>query len=233
MNDWRVKYYELEEGGFWNDRGTGFASISPSQHIVVVSEETRSKEKPLLESLIRLDITYERQGDNIIMWREGEGSRDFALSFQDIQGCNFTWEQLRSIQTQFLQQRDYGIQNNLQQYYHQFANTNIFNAGTGVSGGDSSYLGSSEGPMLSEALINNYYASSSGITIGGNRVSGAVMLLPPLSDINCSLSCLTSIKDKLIYVHPLQREYLSAQILDQVTNNNSNINNSFLFRIGR
>ena len=120
---WRVKLYELDAKGSWIDRGTGFCSSVTSVtsvtsvksqgkdsgtfkrrvscHIIVEDEESGDV---LLRSLIRPDV-YERQGGNIIMWREPgsnsydedtrsgqqnfyEDGTDYALSFKKLKVLN-------------------------------------------------------------------------------------------------------------------------------------------------
>ena len=66
---------------------------------------------PLLQSKIQLEDVYERQGESIIMWRESDyaGDVDYALSFQDTAGCHAIWEAIGDVQSQYSQQREYGV----------------------------------------------------------------------------------------------------------------------------
>ena len=97
-NSWRVKLYQLNEEGQWDDRGTGQIRVAhvdalgaPGVH--VVSEETGVD---LLQSPIFEDReAYSLQGENIITWeerREVDGeeglSVDLALSFQENGGAD-------------------------------------------------------------------------------------------------------------------------------------------------
>lgn len=59
----------------------------------------RSEEdgRVLLDSPIQRDDVYQRQEDTLIVWTETDGT-DFALSFQDIQGCLDIWENINDLQ---------------------------------------------------------------------------------------------------------------------------------------
>lgn len=91
---WRVKLYQLDSAGAWLDRGTGSVSCSTAEsdsYLILVDEDDGSI---LLQSKIAFDDRYERQNENIIIWREvspGGETFDFALSFQEIVGCNAVW----------------------------------------------------------------------------------------------------------------------------------------------
>jgi hypothetical protein len=114
---WRVKLYQLEsEGaGAWQDQGTGNVickTISTGPAIVVMNELEDESIAPLLQSKIQIDSdVYERQGESIIMWRESgyTGDVDYALSFQDTAGCHAIWTAIGEVQTQYNQQREYGV----------------------------------------------------------------------------------------------------------------------------
>jgi hypothetical protein len=114
---WRVKLYQLEsEGaGAWQDQGTGNVickTISTGPAIVVMNELEDESIAPLLQSKIQIDSdVYERQGESIIMWRESgySGDVDYALSFQDTAGCHAIWTAIGEVQTQYNQQREYGV----------------------------------------------------------------------------------------------------------------------------
>eukprot|EP00602_Paraphysomonas_sp_CaronLab_P011172 CAMPEP_0185039940 /NCGR_PEP_ID=MMETSP1103-20130426/37396_1 /TAXON_ID=36769 /ORGANISM="Paraphysomonas bandaiensis, Strain Caron Lab Isolate" /LENGTH=924 /DNA_ID=CAMNT_0027579029 /DNA_START=1 /DNA_END=2775 /DNA_ORIENTATION=+ len=57
----------------------------------------------LLQSPVKYEDAYERQGESIIMWREHcpvtIKDIDYALSFQDPAGCDAIWEGIRDAQT--------------------------------------------------------------------------------------------------------------------------------------
>jgi hypothetical protein len=74
---WRVKLYELDPQGAWLDRGTGGAALvdngpesdsSISKYCISVVDEEENC-KVILNSPLKMQDIYERQGENIIMWR--------------------------------------------------------------------------------------------------------------------------------------------------------------------
>jgi len=100
----RVKVYKLNESGTWDDKGTGHVSCeymeqSNAAGLVVISEEDTST--LLIHRISREDI-YQRQGaDTIISWIDLELGTEIAISFQETIGCNYIWEQIHSVQTQY------------------------------------------------------------------------------------------------------------------------------------
>lgn len=103
--NWRVKLYQLESEGTWLDQGTGYVTCKNLPNlggtaVVVMREDDSSL---LLQSKILQDDVYERQGESIIMWREiGENTMDvdYALSFQDVPGCQTIWNKILEIRSQ-------------------------------------------------------------------------------------------------------------------------------------
>merc|ERR1719310_2170785 len=86
----RAKVYCLNEGGQWDDRGTGHAEVqySPADEaafVVVLSEEDGNSS--LLHARVHMEDIYQRQQETIISWNEPESGVDYALSFQDADGC--------------------------------------------------------------------------------------------------------------------------------------------------
>ncbi|CAM9804549.1 unnamed protein product, partial [Discosporangium mesarthrocarpum] len=113
---WRVKLYQLNEEGQWDDRGTGHISCRFVESIggtaLVVLSEQNGRE--LLQSKVVDEDVYQRQGDNIITWCEppapgapgsatgqGAGGVDLALSFQENMGCLEIWGQVCEIQGRY------------------------------------------------------------------------------------------------------------------------------------
>lgn len=97
----RAKVYCLNEDGQWDDRGTGHAAVQymPAEEaafIVVLSEEDGASH--LLQARVLMDDIYQRQQDTIVSWNEPETGVDYALSFQDPEGCTELWEQICSLQ---------------------------------------------------------------------------------------------------------------------------------------
>ncbi|KAI5119593.1 hypothetical protein M0805_005763 [Coniferiporia weirii] len=94
----RVKVYELV-GSRWTDRGTAFCcgdfdNEAEEARLVARAETTQ---EVLLNCLIRATDVYQRQQDTLIVWTEPDGT-DFALSFQDIEGCSEVWEFIVEVQ---------------------------------------------------------------------------------------------------------------------------------------
>jgi len=85
----RVKLYDLEPDGKWNDRGTG--RLTYAQETLKVKSEADSAEV-LLEYPVA-DEVFKRQGETIIIWEDDDGSTH-ALSFQDSAGSNLVWRQI-------------------------------------------------------------------------------------------------------------------------------------------
>jgi hypothetical protein len=54
-------------------------------------------------------VPSQRQGhDTIISWLDREVGTDLAISFQESVGCNYIWEQIHEVQTQYLADKDDG-----------------------------------------------------------------------------------------------------------------------------
>jgi len=95
----RVKVYQLNQEGAWEDQGTGYAAIM-NRYIVVYAEE---EEKPstsvvILEAPVVGDDVYQRQGDTIISWNEPNMAVDLALSFQEAKQCSQFWMEVQNMQ---------------------------------------------------------------------------------------------------------------------------------------
>ncbi|CEL59479.1 putative protein C216,01c OS=Schizosaccharomyces pombe (strain 972 / ATCC 24843) GN=SPBC216.01c PE=2 SV=3 [Rhizoctonia solani AG-1 IB] len=101
----RVKVYELK-GACWNDRGTGMCSAdydeTTEKAVIIVKSEFTDAE--LLRCEIQAQDVYQRQqgeqgdlGQTLIVWTEPNGT-DFALSFQDLDGCGEIWDFIQEVQ---------------------------------------------------------------------------------------------------------------------------------------
>jgi protein phosphatase-4 regulatory subunit 3 len=74
--------------------------------LVVVSEEDQ---QPLLVHRISREDIYQRQGgDTIITWTDPDICTDIALSFQEAVGCNYIWEQVKSVQMTYATNDEHG-----------------------------------------------------------------------------------------------------------------------------
>lgn len=92
---WRAKLYEME-GGTWIEQGVGavHCQLSPpedSPMLIMYSEQVEGQ--VLLQSKILPDVFYEKQGGSLILWKEASFARstDYALSFQEPDGCQGLW----------------------------------------------------------------------------------------------------------------------------------------------
>ncbi|KAJ3066540.1 Platinum sensitivity protein [Podochytrium sp. JEL0797] len=100
----RVKVYQLDNEGVWEDKGTGHVAISELVWIHVEHEAPPASEEDgplplLLKTKIKKDVDFIRQQDTLIVWTEDDG-RDMALSFQDQDGCCEMWNTIRDIKKQ-------------------------------------------------------------------------------------------------------------------------------------
>eukprot|EP00501_MAST-03F_sp_TOSAG23-6_P001913 GSMAST32.ASY1.ANO1.1993.1 assembled CDS len=87
-NGWRVKLYQLNDGGQWDDNGTGFCAC------VVIEAHTAI-------SIIVDEDVYQRQGATIITFKDPKKLVDLALSFQEEDGCQEIWSRIAEIQGKF------------------------------------------------------------------------------------------------------------------------------------
>ncbi|CAM9143781.1 unnamed protein product, partial [Phaeothamnion confervicola] len=107
---WRVKVYELNSEGQWDDKGTGHIQCRVVEALggpaLCVSSEADDSRQLVCSRVIDGDV-YQRQGDNIITWSDpGAGSADaggadLALSFQENDGCLDIWGRICDVQGRF------------------------------------------------------------------------------------------------------------------------------------
>ena len=91
--------YELIDSR-WTDRGTAFCSgdfDAASQEARLTARSEASPTEIILSCCIQSNIIYHRQQATLIVWTETNGS-DFALSFQDVEGCTEVWEFIIDVQ---------------------------------------------------------------------------------------------------------------------------------------
>mmetsp|Transcript_1993 Transcript_1993/g.4049 ORF Transcript_1993/g.4049 Transcript_1993/m.4049 type:complete len:139 (-) Transcript_1993:208-624(-) len=110
---WRVKLYELNDDGQWDDRGTGSISVQHLEALGAMGVQVAAEESgtPLLQSRILEDRdAYSLQGENIITWEERrpppQQSIDLALSFQENEGCLEIWTRIQEVQGIFSTRRE-------------------------------------------------------------------------------------------------------------------------------
>ena len=110
---WRVKLYRLNPDGSWDDCGTGrIRCLLPNDPSLCVTAEQQDG-RVLLRTRILVHDVYQRQGENIITWSEPcyppndpnsnnplhqvPTDVDLALSFQDNEGCQDIWTQIKAV----------------------------------------------------------------------------------------------------------------------------------------
>ncbi|EKM79939.1 hypothetical protein AGABI1DRAFT_72653 [Agaricus bisporus var. burnettii JB137-S8] len=95
----RVKVYELI-GSRWVDQGTAFCFgqfQEDSGEALLIARSERDFNDVILRTVIRSNDVYQRQQDTLIVWTEPDGV-DYALSFQDPEGCSEVWNFITEVQ---------------------------------------------------------------------------------------------------------------------------------------
>ncbi len=142
QSQYRVKLYQLDTSGQWDDRGTGFVftyhamgASSPSgslssaainavlsgsggvpsaggatsvtvprvvlgggttEPLVLIVRSDEHDDAVLVNHRVEADLEYDRQGDTILTWSEAD--TEYAISFQEQEGCADAWEQIARAQ---------------------------------------------------------------------------------------------------------------------------------------
>ncbi|OCH94520.1 DUF625-domain-containing protein [Obba rivulosa] len=93
----RVKVYELI-GSRWIDQGTAFCfgDLQDNEALLIARAEVDFNHV-ILSTTIRSNDVYQRQQDTLIVWTEPDGV-DYALSFQDPEGCSEVWNFIVEVQ---------------------------------------------------------------------------------------------------------------------------------------
>lgn len=93
----RVKVYELI-GARWVDQGTAFCfgDFHENEAFLIARSEADFNQV-ILTTTIRSSDVYQRQQDTLIVWTEPDGV-DYALSFQDPDGCSEVWNFIQDVQ---------------------------------------------------------------------------------------------------------------------------------------
>jgi protein phosphatase-4 regulatory subunit 3 len=94
-----MQVYELI-GQRWVDQGTAFCTGGYDSALNAASLVARAEtdyKQIILQTRIRNIEAYQRQQDTLIVWTEPNGS-DFALSFQDPDGCAAVWQFIEDVQ---------------------------------------------------------------------------------------------------------------------------------------
>eukprot|EP01116_Phalansterium_solitarium_P024266 TRINITY_DN8844_c0_g1_i1.p1 TRINITY_DN8844_c0_g1~~TRINITY_DN8844_c0_g1_i1.p1 ORF type:complete len:833 (+),score=278.06 TRINITY_DN8844_c0_g1_i1:150-2648(+) len=101
----RVKVYQLDSDGQWEDKGTGHIKCIHVEKFggpaLVVKSEKDSHQTLLLEQKVLYtagEEVYHLQQDTLIVWNDPETDADLALSFQEAAGCKEIWDQIKEAQ---------------------------------------------------------------------------------------------------------------------------------------
>ncbi|KAK1232108.1 Platinum sensitivity protein [Marasmius sp. AFHP31] len=99
----RVKVYQLV-GSRWQDHGTAFCYGHFSNDMadgtceaMLTARSEKNFQDVILTTTIRSTDVYQRQQDTLIVWTEPDGV-DYALSFQDKEGCAEVWNFIVDVQ---------------------------------------------------------------------------------------------------------------------------------------
>ncbi|KAI0080632.1 DUF625-domain-containing protein [Panus rudis PR-1116 ss-1] len=93
----RVKVYELI-GARWVDQGTAFCfGDFHDNEALLIARAENDFQRIILSTSIRANDVYQRQQDTLIVWTEPDGV-DYALSFQDPEGCLEVWNFIQEVQ---------------------------------------------------------------------------------------------------------------------------------------
>lgn len=106
----RVKVYELI-GARWVDQGTAFCFGQFQEETgaaLLIARSERNYNDIILSTAIRSNDVYQRQQDTLIVWTEPDGV-DYALSFQDPEGCSEVWNFICEVQQHMNAAEDQGV----------------------------------------------------------------------------------------------------------------------------
>ncbi|KAG5639701.1 hypothetical protein H0H81_005884 [Sphagnurus paluster] len=84
----------------WIDQGTAFCFgqfQDDTGEALLIARSERSYTEIILSTVIRSNDVYQRQQDTLIVWTEPDGV-DYALSFQDPEGCAEVWNFICEVQ---------------------------------------------------------------------------------------------------------------------------------------
>eukprot|EP00954_Amorphochlora_amoebiformis_P028534 1391834-Amorphochlora_amoeboformis.AAC.1 len=96
--DRRVKVYQLNGDGQWDDKGTGQIVLSgvPEEQTFEMSVSCEDTNAQLMEHRVVREVDYARQGETIITWCQADNP-DLALSFQEAAGCSDVWNKIVAV----------------------------------------------------------------------------------------------------------------------------------------
>ncbi|KAJ2917508.1 hypothetical protein MD484_g2933, partial [Candolleomyces efflorescens] len=93
------RVYELV-GTRWVDKGTAFCFgqfAEETNEALLIARSERNYNIIILSTTIRSSDVYQRQQETLIVWTEPDGV-DYALSFQDAEGCSEVWNFILEVQ---------------------------------------------------------------------------------------------------------------------------------------
>ncbi|KAI0650842.1 DUF625-domain-containing protein [Trametes meyenii] len=104
----RVKVYELIASR-WVDQGTAFCfGDFQDNEALLVARAEEDFNRVILTTTIRANDVYQRQQETLIVWTEPDGV-DYALSFQDPEGCAEVWHFIEEVQRHMNQSEDVAL----------------------------------------------------------------------------------------------------------------------------
>ncbi|KAI0717949.1 component of IIS longevity pathway SMK-1-domain-containing protein [Fomitopsis betulina] len=104
----RVKVYELI-GSRWVDQGTAFCfGDFQDNEAQLIARSEANYDHIILSTTIRTNDVYQRQQDTLIVWTEPDGV-DYALSFQDPEGCSEVWLFIQEVQRHMSNREETGM----------------------------------------------------------------------------------------------------------------------------
>jgi hypothetical protein len=205
-SEWRVKLYELENTGNWIDLGVGHVAVQLVTELggpaLCIASEAE-KGKYILVSKIQSEDLYEKQAETIILWKEYCQTRniDYALSFQESAGCQDIWKTIIDVQGEYLQQREYG---NIPSFGRTYR--------TGSIPGDIQQHSATHYPTVTDDSA----LTEDDLHIGDlpHATGPSVYRILPV-DFSQPLQLLSQLHLRLESLHPSQRDYVFAQLLDE------------------
>ncbi|KAI0677650.1 DUF625-domain-containing protein [Trametes maxima] len=103
----RVKVYELIASR-WVDQGTAFCfGDFQDNEALLIARAEEDFNRIILTTTIRANDVYQRQQETLIVWTEPDGV-DYALSFQDPEGCAEVWHFIEEVQ-RHMNQKDVAL----------------------------------------------------------------------------------------------------------------------------
>lgn len=146
--------------------------------------------------------------ETIILWKEADfsGNIDYALSFQEAEGCSFIWNAINEVQSEYMQQREYGS-------VPSFSRTQRVSSTQG-QGSTSEHPSSSFSLNILPHPHQNDSNSTSAFTVVDDGYSSNVYTILP-TDFHPRETFLQQLKLKLESLHPSQRDYAAAQLLHE------------------